>query len=60
MAKKVPVSAVLSVWSIIGIAIPLLSHAKNFLVLNWANAYFSEKWLYFEPVQKSLRKRFTV
>lgn len=33
MAKKIPVPAVLSFWSIKGIAIPLLSHAKNFLFL---------------------------
>lgn len=42
MAKKIPVPAVLSFWSIKGIAIPLSSHAKRF-VLNRANAYFSKR-----------------
>lgn len=43
MAKKIPVPAVLSFWSIKGIAIPLSSHAKKFLFLNRANAYFSKR-----------------
>lgn len=42
MAKKIPVPAVLSFWSSKGIAIPLSSHAKSFLFLNQANAYFSK------------------
>lgn len=43
MAKKIPVPAVLSFWSSKGIAIPLSSHAKTFLFLNQANAYFSKR-----------------
>lgn len=46
MAKKIPVSAVLSFWSIKGIAIPLLSHAKKFLFLKSSKCiFFKEKWL---------------
>lgn len=59
MAKKIPVPAVLSFWSIKGIAIPLSSHAKNFLFLNRANAYFSKRsdfYHIYKPFIKSFKK----
>lgn len=62
MAKKIPVQAVLSFWSSKGIAIPLSSHAKSFLFLNQANAYFSKRRDFsqtYKPFMKSLKIPFT-
>lgn len=55
MAKKIPVSAVLSFWSIKGIAIPLSSRAKKFLFINRANAYFSKR-IDFSHINKPFKK----
>ncbi len=60
MAKKIPVSAVLSFWSIKGIAIPLSSHAKKFLFLNLANAYFLKRTDFFhifKPFKKPVNSQ---
>lgn len=45
-----------------GIAIPLSSHAKSFLFLNHANAYFSKRRDFsqtYKPFMKSLKNPFT-
>lgn len=55
MAKKIPVSAVLSFWSIKGIAIPLSSRAKKFLFINRENAYFSKR-IDFSHINKPFKK----
>lgn len=59
MAKKIPVPAVFSFWSSQGIAIPLSSHAKSFLFLNQANAYFSKR-RDFSQTYKPLKKSFKI
>lgn len=61
MAKKIPVPAVLSFWSIKGIAIPLSSHAKTFFsvvcfFLNPANAYFSKRSDFYHSSSKPFKK----
>lgn len=55
MANNIPVPAVLSFSSIKEIAIPLSSHAKNFLFLNRANAYFSKR-IDFSYIYKPFKK----
>ena len=49
MAKKIPVPAVLSFWSIKGIAIPLLSHAKKFLFQVYKCIFFRDMTHIYKP-----------